>query len=287
MAGKFIICFVAAFALIQPFYTLPAAQQDVIYRNSRGEYCTKDGVILTDQYPIFFRPNTPEPKKDHVVIVDASPTITYTRRAEYATTQASPATTSFRASPQENHGNFVPYDGRAQSSSTVSYYPYYVRAASSDQNNANKRVVVDASDPAYQRFVPRDSTVRDDRGQTWYYYTDSRSQATSQTPPPSSTLPPSAQPSIASASGLQFYYSNGTIIKTYYTHDNKQVMDIHPNQYVIQVNELTTTTPRPTTTDCPPYPHPCNQVVYQTTQCCKCYLVPSRCCPCTYPNQKK
>lgn len=89
--------------------------------------------------------------------------------------------------------------------------------------------------------------------------------------------------------------ANGTAIRTYYNQDDKQIMDIHPNQYVIQVTELTTstTTPRPTTVisttsaDCPPY-QPCNTVVYQqTTQCCKCYLVPSRCCPCDYSNRNK
>lgn len=298
MAGRFIICFVAAFALIQPFNTLPAAEHkshDVIYRNSKGEYYTSDGVILTDQYPIYFRHNTQEPKKDHVVIVE--PTVTYTRQAEYTTTQASPATTTFRASPQESQANFRPYDGRTESTSTVAYYPYYVRAQSNSQSDANKRVIVDVSDPAYQRFVPRDSTVRDDRGQTYYYYSDGRSQASSTQASytqGSSSLPPPppAQPTISSRSTVRFYFPNGTAINTYYTEDNKQVMDIHPNQYLIQVTELTTTTtPRPTTTstDCPPYPHPCNTVVYQqTTQCCKCYLVPmsNRCCPCP-PMQKK
>lgn len=299
MAGKFIICFVAAFALIQPFNTLPAAdnKQEVIYRNSKGEYYTSNGVILTDQYPIYWRHNNAqEPKKDHVIIVE--PTITYTRQAEYSSTQTAPPTTTFRASPQESQANFRPYDGRTDGSSAVGYYPYYIRAASSDRiDNDNKRIVIDTSDPAYQRFVPRDGTTRDDRGQTWYYYSDGRQQQTSsslssssssssQAPPQQHQFTP--QPSIASRSTARFYFANGTAIDTHYTHDNKQVLEIHPNQYVIQVNELTTTTtPQPVTTDCPPF-MPCNRVVYQqTTQCCKCYLVPSRCCPCTYPNQKK
>lgn len=90
---------------------------------------------------------------------------------------------------------------------------------------------------------------------------------------------------------LFFFAANGTQIRTYYNAEDKQIMDIHPNQYMIQVTELTTTTttPRPVvTTECTPY-HPCNRLVYQqTTQCCKCYLVPSRCCPCSYPsNQNK
>ncbi|XP_037038267.1 uncharacterized protein LOC119075806 [Bradysia coprophila] len=293
MAGRFIVCFVAAFALIQPFNSLPAAEHkphEVIYRNSKGEYYTSDGTILSDQYPIYFRQNAQEPKKDHVVIVE--PTVTYTRQAEYTSTQASPATTTFRASPQESQANFRPYHGGAETASTVAYYPYYIRAASSSQSDTSNRVVVDVADPSYQRFVPRDQAVRDERGQsqTYYYYSDGRTQTSSQAPPSLPPPPPPPQPTIASRSSVRFYFPNGTAINTYYTQDNKQVMDIHPNQYLIQVTELTTTTttPRPTTTDCPPYPHPCNTVVYQqTTQCCKCYLVPSRCCPCTYPNQKK
>lgn len=287
MAGRFIICLVAAFALIQPFNTLPAAEHkphEVIYRNSKGEYYTSDGTILTDQYPIYFRQNTQEPKKDHVVIVE--PTVTYTRQAEYTSTQASPVTTTFRASPQESQANFRPYDGRTESATTVAYYPYFVRAASSTQSDSNKRVVVDVSDPTYQRFVPRDSTVRDDRGQTYYYYSDGRVSTSSQATP--SAPPPPPQPTISSRSTVRFYFPNGTAINTYYTEDNKQVMDIHPNQYLIQVTELTTTTttPRPSSIDCPPYPHPCNTVVYQQTNCCRCFLMPTRCCPCP-PGQKK
>lgn len=88
---------------------------------------------------------------------------------------------------------------------------------------------------------------------------------------------------------IKYFPANGTAIRTYYNEDDKQVMDIHPNQYVIQVTEMTTTTtprPQPVTTDCPPF-HPCNTVVYQqTTQCCKCYLVPNRCCSCDYSNNR-
>lgn len=231
MAGRFIICLVAAFALIQviifrftepfssiigsinfltpnlqPFNTLPAAEHkphEVIYRNSKGEYYTSDGTILTDQYPIYFRHNTQEPKKDHVVIVE--PTVTYTRQAEYTSTQASPvSTTTFRASPQESQANFRPYDGRTESATTVAYYPYYVRAASSTQSDSNKRVVVDVSDPTYQRFVPRESTVRDDRGQTYYYYSDGRVSTSSQATP--SAPPPPPQPTISSRSTVRFYF---------------------------------------------------------------------------------
>lgn len=285
MAGKLIICFITTLALIQPFNAIPASnhKQEVIYRNSKGEYYTSDGVILKDQYPIYWRPaNVQDSKSDQVVIVE--PTITYTRQAEYSSTQASPSSTTFRASPPDtSQANFRPYDGQA----AVAYYPYYIRASSNDRNDAeerrrheeSKRVVVDVNDPAYQRFVPRESAARDDRGETWYYYTETRPQSTSQSPP-------SSQPTVSSKSPLQFYNPNGTPIKTYYTADNKQVMDIHPNKYEIQVTELTTTTTsKPiTTTDCPPY-HPCNAVVYQqTTQCCKCYVVPNRCCPCSYPN---
>lgn len=235
MAGKLIICFITAFALIQvnyrlilwfqrnqrcrffrkkfpnsfvfgpqPFNTLPAAdqKQDVIYRNSKGEYYTSDGVILTDQIPIYWRhKNVQEPPKEHVVIVE--PTITYTRQAEYSTTQASPSTT-FRGSPKEGQSDFRPYDGRAETAA-VAYYPYYIRAASSDRSDIeerrrieeSKRVVIDASDPAYQRFIPRDGAVRDDRGHTWYYYPDTR-----QTSPP----PPPPQPTLSSKSSVRFYF---------------------------------------------------------------------------------
>jgi len=292
MAGKLFICFIVAFALIEPFNTLPAAEnkQEVIYRNSKGEYYTRDGVILSDQYPIYWRQkNADDQKKEHVVIVE--PTITYTRQAEYSSTQAAPSTTTFRASQNERESNFRPYDGRHEGAA-VAYYPYYVRSSTSDRNDIeerrrieeSKRVVIDASDPSYQRFVPREG---DGRGQTWYYYSDNRPQVSSSS---SSQAPPAQQPTISSRSSVLFYFPNGTIIPTYFNDQDKQVMDIHPNQYVIQVTELTTTTttPRPgTTTDCPPF-HPCNAVVYQqTTQCCKCYVVPSRCCPCSYPNRNK
>lgn len=298
MAGKLIICLIAAFALIEPFNTLPAAdnKQEVIYRNSKGEYYTSDGVILSDQYPIYWRhQNTKDPKNEHVVIVE--PTVTYTRQAEYSSTQAAPATTyraapstNFRASPHERESDFKPYNGAGRTeSSAVAYYPYYVRASSNDRNEieerrrveeSNKRVVIDANDPGYQRFVPREG---EGHGKAWYYYSDTR--PTTQV---SSSSQPPPQPTLSSKSSVRFYFPNGTAIRTYYNEDDKQVMDIHPNQYVIQVTELTTTTtPRPSsTTDCPPF-HPCNTVVYQqTTQCCKCYVVPNRCCSCDYSNNR-
>lgn len=234
MAGKFIICFIAAFALIQvmincttynstqdfnssflffwiishqPFSTLPAADNkpDVIYRNSKGEYYTSDGVILSDQYPIYWRhKNTNDAQKEHVVIVE--PTITYTRQSEYSTTQTAPPTTTFRASPSEHEANFRPYyDGGRTESAAVAYYPYYIRASSSDRNDLEerkryeegKRVVVDATDPGYQRFIPRGGD-----GQSYYYYTENRPSSSSSPPPP----PPPPQPTLSSKSSVRFYF---------------------------------------------------------------------------------
>lgn len=231
MAGNLIICFITVFALIQvyeqidvqifiryfkfsffkqiqPFNTLPAAdnKQDVIYRNSKGEYYTSDGVVLSDQYPVYWRhKNSNDAKNEHVVIVE--PTITYTRQAEYTTTQAAPSTT-FRASQNEKDSSFKPYDGSGRTeSSAVAYYPYYVRASSSDRNDIEERrrleerrriedsKRVDASDPAYQRFVPRDGSGQ---GQTWYYY--------SENPQTSSSAPPPPQATTSSKSAVQFYY---------------------------------------------------------------------------------
>jgi len=277
MAGKFIIRFIAALALVQSLSTLPAAQKpEVIYRNSKGEYYTSDGVILKDQYPVFFRHPINDAKKEHIVVVE--PTITYHRQAEYSTTQSAPVTT-FRASQQEKVADFKPYTTTAHTggSGGAAFYPYYIRAASTDRAEENRRIVIDGSDPSYQRFVPRG----DPGGQAWYYYSEPRQHV--------STAPPPLVPTVQSRSSVGFYFPNGTAVRTYYTSDNKQVMDLHPNQYVFQVTEMTsTTTPRPEfTTDCPPY-HPCNTVVYQqTTQCCKCYLVPNRCCNCNYPNRNK
>jgi hypothetical protein len=272
MAGKLITCIIVALALIQPFNTLPAAenQQEVLYRNAKGELFTKDGILVNDDYPIYWRPkNVKSAKEEHVVIVE--PTITYTRHAEYQ-----PAPASFKSSPNERESDFRPSDGRGRSESQVAYYPYYFRSSSSDRNEVDERRrveerrIVDASDPAYQRFVPRE-----DGNRKWYYYSES-----SPSPPP-----PPPTPTVSSKSSVRFYFPNGTAIRTYYNEDAKQVMDIHPNQYVIQVTEMTTsTTPRPETTtviDCPPY-QSCNTVVYQPPQCCKCYFVANRCCPCNY-----
>jgi len=264
MAGKLFICIIIALALIQPFHTLPAAD------SQKGEYYTSDGIIVS-QDPIYWRPKNVKSPSEHVVIVE--PTITYTRHAEYQ-----PATTSsFRSSTNERDSDFKPYDGSARGDGAVAYYPYYIRAASSDieeRKKVDERVrVIDVSDPAYQRFVPRGQS------EGGYYY-ESRNN-------------PKETATVSSRSSVRFYYPNGTAVRTYYNEDNQQVMDIHPNQYVIQVADTKTTTPKPTSTDspvywrndvdCPPFT-PCNTVVYQpaSTQCCRCYLIQNRCCPCTY-----
>jgi len=267
MAGKLFICVVVALAQIQPFYTLPAVD------GQRGEYYTSDGIIVS-QDPIYWRPkNAKSTNNEHVVIVE--PTITYTRHAEYQ-----PATSSnFKSSPNERESDFKPYDGSGRSDGQ--YYPYYIRAASSDvedRKRAEERVrVVDVSDPSYQRFVPRSQSEGN-------YYYESR-------PPPKETATPSSP-----ISSFRLFWPNGTAVRTYFNQDNQQVVDIHPNQYIIQVAETTTTTtttPKPTSTDnpiywradidCPPF-SPCNTVVYQpaSSQCCKCYLIQNRCCPCNY-----
>jgi len=282
MAGKLFICIIVALALIQPFNTLPAAD------SPKGEYYTSDGIIVS-QDPIYWRPRNANPAKEHVVIVE--PTITYTRHAEYPNNQQVQST-SFKPSPSVKESDFKPYDGSARADGQVAYYPYYIRSSSSDRTDVEERrrtdveerrrteernrVVVDASDPAYQRFVPRG------REEGTYYY---------------ETRPAPREPTVSSRSSVRFYYPNGTAVRTFYNQDNQQVMDIHPNQYVIQVNEATTTTttkrPEPTTqapvywradVDCPPFT-PCNTVVYQPpTQCCKCYYVSNRCCPCSYSS---
>jgi len=269
MAGKLFICIIVALALIEPFNTLPAAD------TPKGEYYTSDGILVS-QDPIYWRPKNANPApKEHVVIVE--PTFTYTRHADFQNQQTQ--STSFRPSPSEKGAEFKPYDGSARSDGQVSYYPYYIRSSSSDIEERRRveernRVIVDTSDPAYQRFVPRG------REEGTYYY-ESRH------------IPREA--TVSSRSSVRFYYPNGTAVRTYYNQDNHQVMDIHPNQYVIQVNDATSTTttkrPEPTTQapiywradiDCPPF-SPCNTVVYQPpTQCCKCYYVSNRCCPCNY-----
>jgi len=274
MAVKLFICITIAVTLIQPFNTLPAAEPQ------QGEY-----YYVSDDSPLYWRhKNTVSPSKEHVVIVE--PTITYTRQAEYSNQPVSSG--NFKPSPNEKESDFKPYDGQGRSDSQIAYYPYYFREASSDRNEAEERrrieqsnrVSVDVGDPAYQRFVPRNT----DSNQRWYY-TDGR--------------PVPQEPTVSSKSSVRFYFPNGTAIRTYYNEDNQQVMDIHPNQYIIKVTEkptTTTTTSRPSTTsqspiywrsdvDCPPF-SPCNTVVYQqSTQCCKCYLVPNRCCACNYSNR--
>jgi len=274
MAGKLFICIIVALALIQPFNTLPAADAP------KGEYYTSDGIIVS-QDPIYWRPKNTNTAKEHVVIVE--PTITYTRHADYQGNQAVQVqSSSFKPSTNEKLSDFKPYDGSVRSDGQVQYYPYYIRSSSSDRNDIEERrrieernrVIIDTNDPAYQRFVPR--------GQEGTYYYESR--------------PTIRDATISSRSSVRFYYPNGTAVRTYYNQDNQQVMDIHPNQYVIQVNEPTSTTtttkrPDPTTqspvywrndVDCPPFT-PCNRVVYQQpTQCCQCYYVTNRCCPCNY-----
>lgn len=161
--------------------------------------------MLTDQIPIYWRQKNiqQQPLKDHVVMFE--PIITYTRQAEYSSssTQASPSSsTTFRASPRESQSEFKAYDGRTESvSPQFALYPYSPRKYVEEdkrQTDEGKRVIVGASDPAYQRFVQRDGSARD---QTWYYYSDSRSQTSPQPPPASS-----AQPSLLSKSSVRFYY---------------------------------------------------------------------------------
>ncbi|KAJ6633203.1 hypothetical protein Bhyg_15500 [Pseudolycoriella hygida] len=287
MATKLIVRFITALVLVQSLSTLPAADNkpEVICRNAKGEYCTSDGVVLKDQYPVYFRhQNLNDAKKEHIVVIE--PTITY------ATTQSTPVTT-FRASQQEKQSEFKPYPVAYHTENqAVPFYPYYVRAASSDRSDIEqkrrveetRRVIIDASDPVYQRFVPRGG---DGGGQSWFYYSEPRQHVSTVAPPPP---PPQPMPTVSSKSSVRFYFPNGTAVRTYYNEDDRQVMDIHPNHYVIQVHEMTTTTtprPDPVTTECSPL-HPCNTVVYQqTTQCCRCYLVPSKCCSCNYPNRTK
>jgi len=277
MAGKLLICIIVTLALIQPFNTLPAAD------TPKGEYYTSDGILVSKD-PIYWRPQNTNPVKELAVIVE--PTITYTRHADFQSNQQVQST-SFKSSPSEKAAEFKPCDGCARSDGQVSYYPYYFRSSSSDRSDMEERRRteerrrieernrVDASDPAYQRFVPRG------REEGTYYY-ESR------------TVP--REPTISSRSSVRFYHPNGTAVRWFFNQDNQQVIDIHPNQYVIQVNEATSTTtttkrPEPTTQgsvywrtdiDCPPF-HPCNTVVYQPpNQCCKCYFVSNRCCSCNY-----
>jgi len=271
MAGKLLICIIVTLALIQPFNTLPAAD------TPKGEYYTSDGILVSKD-PIYWRPQNTNPVKELAVIVE--PTITYTRHADFQSNQQVQST-SFKPSPSEIAAEFRPYDGSARSDGQVSYYPYYIRSSSSDRSDMEERrrseesnrVIVDVNDSDYQRFVPRG------REEGTYYY-ESR-----HVPREATVLP-----------FVRFFYTNGTAVRTFKNQDNQQVIDIHPNQYVIKVNEATSTTtttkrPEPTTEapvywrteiDCPPF-HPCNTVLYQPpNQCCKCYFVSNRCCPCNY-----